>query len=101
MQKTLFFIFATIEVVCVSGIIYGWTSLDGIFKDEAFYAKLCDNESLLMSQGNTTDHSSCDARVEKLNLVFLVSVSILCFVNFPAGIGIDTIGPRKMRCIST
>ena len=87
--------------MCVSGIIFGWTSLDGIFKEEAFYEHLCYNESLEYKKSNVSDGTSCDARVEKLNLVFLISVSILCVVQFPAGVSIDTIGSRQMRYIST
>jgi len=95
-QKTLFFIFSTMEVLCISGIIYGWTSFDGIFKSERFYQDLCYNSSSVSTKSNV----HCDARVRKLNLIFLTSVSILTFVKFLAGVGIHKIGARKMRSIS-
>ena len=97
----MFIVFATLEVICIGGILYGWTSLDGIFKNEGFFSSHCGNHSDVM-KNETAGHDPnyCGERLEQLNLVFLVSASLICFTNFPAGIGLDRFGPWKMRIIA-
>ena len=75
--------------------------MDGIFKKEDFFPNLCKNSTdFIMNQTTSHNEGPCNARLEKLNLVFLVSASLICFTNFPAGAGLDYFGARKMRMIA-
>ena len=115
-----FFIFALLETLLCSGITYGWACIVIVFKEERFFMDLCQsfdrnqnktNEILAINLNLPTRVGSgpgyfndgilpgCPMQDTRLNLIFTVSLFCLCGIKFPAGVFIDTCGPRIARAV--
>ena len=107
--KIIFFIFAVIEVLLLSGITYGWASIATIFRQRGFFSYLCNidtfetknvtrNSSLVSHNSESMEHDAtiavCSLQRKRLNLILNVSLAFLCGAKFPIGLFIDYFGPR-------
>ena len=105
--QIIFFITAVIEVWLLSGIIYGWASIAVVFEREGFFQHLCSNmeiakngsvvNSSLTQNGTEKGHFAighCPRKSKRFNLIFSVSLVMLCSTKFPIGLFIDRFGPK-------
>lgn len=91
----VYFIFALIEILLMSGITYGWVSISSVFKKRGFFGELCNRFNRTAKSGvKRNDGHSCLAQEKQLNLVFNVAVSLLCASKLFIGIFTDKFGPR-------
>ena len=106
--QVVFFIATVIEILLLSGITYGWASIEYVFQREGFFHYLCDTDSKGAKNNNTgnsafRDNCStedyiavdvCSRQSRMFNLVFNVSLAFLCTTKFPIGLFVDAFGPR-------
>ena len=106
--QVVFFIATVIEILLLSGITFGWASIEYVFQREGFFHYLCDTESK-GAKMNNTDNSAfrgncstkgyvtidvCSRQSRMFNLVFNVSLAFLSTTKFPIGLFVDSFGPR-------
>mmetsp|Transcript_18852 Transcript_18852/g.20983 ORF Transcript_18852/g.20983 Transcript_18852/m.20983 type:complete len:491 (-) Transcript_18852:7-1479(-) len=85
------------------GILFGWASMQLVYKSEGVYLSLCpapEATNSTLSPLNTTaingtdTSTGCEEQELRLNLVFTISTSVLLLMNVPLGYVVDYIGPR-------
>ncbi|XP_078664413.1 equilibrative nucleobase transporter 1-like isoform X3 [Branchiostoma floridae x Branchiostoma belcheri] len=118
-KRVLLLAISVLEMLLLSGIIYGWTSLVYILKQEGYFSDLC-----VTTPANNTEQSTqischvlsnnftqdapchrypeCLAQDETLTQVFAISVVASQVASLFAGIALDYFGLRFTRtCFST
>ena len=98
---SIYFVFAALEVLLMSGITYGWASIAFLFKAEGFFGFLCQavNKTLELSQESQGENEACLPQNERLNLVFNVAVALLCGSKLVIGAFTDRYGPRFSQMV--
>ncbi|XP_066268281.1 equilibrative nucleobase transporter 1-like isoform X2 [Branchiostoma lanceolatum] len=115
-KRFLLLAISVLEMLLFSGIIYGWTSLVYILKQEGYFSDHCETTSANTTQQNTqvncqviTNTSTQDApcypacleQDETLTQVFAISVVASQVASLFAGIALDYFGLRFIRtCFS-
>eukprot|EP00794_Sanderia_malayensis_P014366 gene14366-15864_t len=108
-----YFMFAMLEVFLMSGIIYGWSSITGIFEASGYFGAVCTSKPPqptkhgVLSRNNSNyfdgkprqDDKQCLYPKGKLNLVFNVAVSTLCGFKLIIGLVIDRFGPKFAQAL--
>ena len=110
--QIVFFCAAIVEILLLSGITYGWASIELVFQREGFFRSLCNSDH--MGASNSSRSSSlnqtgskevispvgiCSLQSKRFNLVFAVSLVFLCAAKFPIGLFIDKFGPRASQIV--
>ncbi|XP_065055242.1 equilibrative nucleobase transporter 1-like [Rhopilema esculentum] len=98
---SIYFVFAALEVLLMSGITYGWASIAFLFKEEGFFGFLCQavNRTLESSQESQEKNEACLPQEQRLNLVFNVGVALLCGSKLLIGAFTDRYGPRFSQMV--
>lgn len=88
-RKAIFLvIFAALETLLMSGVIFGWPAIEAMMIEQGQYAELC-------GEGNQV----CPARNLKLTTIFISASSAFALVFWPSGYILDKYGPRVSNLI--
>lgn len=85
---------AFLEVLLLSGAIYGWPSLQYVLIQEGYFPLNCSATS------NVTSQTTCIVDEATLNLVFTLATVALMATTFPSGYVLDRFGTWVSRIIS-
>eukprot|EP00232_Nephroselmis_pyriformis_P013895 CAMPEP_0182876078 /NCGR_PEP_ID=MMETSP0034_2-20130328/13935_1 /TAXON_ID=156128 /ORGANISM="Nephroselmis pyriformis, Strain CCMP717" /LENGTH=201 /DNA_ID=CAMNT_0025008847 /DNA_START=107 /DNA_END=709 /DNA_ORIENTATION=- len=72
-----------------SGISYGWAPMVLMLKGEGQYSELC-----------TVEDPDCEAREQRLNLIYTMASSMFSIVAMPSGVILDAFGAHVVVAIS-
>ena len=113
LQNVLSVITGVIELVFFSGLIFGWSSITYVLKEEGYFGYLCSsvNETnltnlvILENRNEVTKEpksmkQTCEFQDEALNLVFTIASCTLSVFTLPNGYIFDTFGTWICRIIA-
>ena len=85
------------EILCVGGVIMGWSSMEFILKKEEFFTSSCKKLNYLNSTFNETTKHLCENQKFSLELVYTLSLIILRLSSLGLGAIMDQFGTRILR----
>eukprot|EP00736_Rhodelphis_marinus_P003631 Rmarinus@m.1962 len=92
-KKSLFLVFyAGLQIVCLSGVIFGWPALEHILREDGEFLELCDDD-----EEEDDDGYACDDQKLRLQLIFTVAASVCLAGALLNGYILDKFGPRKCQ----
>ena len=91
---------AVLETLCVSDIIFGWSSMVYILTGEDYFTSNC-NQSNSSFHNNTSKDKICYSQQYNLELVFTMSVVVSLVASILGGLILDRFGTMVMRNVST
>ena len=99
LKKYIAVVTAIFEPVLFSGLVFGWSSLVFVLKEEGIYSNLCQERNSTV--GNTTDVvlPTCSAQDEMLQLAYTIAVTAIPIMNFFIGALFSKFGIRLTRLL--
>ena len=92
---------AALEGVLFSGLIFGWTSISYVFKNEGYFQPDIDNFTQVCGGNSTSLPDECKYQELSLVLVFTIGSFILSISTLPNGVVFDKFGTLVARSIGT
>ncbi|XP_028618855.1 solute carrier family 43 member 3 [Grammomys surdaster] len=92
------FLTGLLECIGFAGVLFGWTSLLFVFKEENYFLKPCEQDCLL--QSNITGPFDLKAQDEKFLLIFTLASFMNNFMTFPTGYIFDRFKTTVARLIA-
>lgn len=87
-----------LECLGFAGVLFGWTSLVFVFKEQHYFEELCEPDAGLL--GNATGLDDCRARDEQFSLIFTLASFMNNFMTFPTGYIFDRFQTTVARLIA-
>nr|XP_048281736.1 equilibrative nucleobase transporter 1 isoform X2 [Myodes glareolus] len=87
-----------LECIGFAGVLFGWTSLLFVFKQEGYFAEPCEQDCMLRS--NATGPPGSKAQDEKFSLIFTLASFMNNFMTFPTGYIFDRFKTTVARLIA-
>lgn len=87
-----------LECIGFAGVLFGWTSLLFVFKQEGYFAEPCEQDCMLRS--NATGPPGSKAQDEKFSLIFTLASFMNNFMTFPTGYIFDHFKTTVARLIA-
>nr|XP_020748227.1 solute carrier family 43 member 3 [Odocoileus virginianus texanus]XP_020748228.1 solute carrier family 43 member 3 [Odocoileus virginianus texanus]XP_020748230.1 solute carrier family 43 member 3 [Odocoileus virginianus texanus]XP_020748231.1 solute carrier family 43 member 3 [Odocoileus virginianus texanus] len=87
-----------LECLGFAGVLFGWTSLVFVFKEQRYFEELCEPDAGPL--GNATRLDDCRARDEQFSLIFTLASFMNNFMTFPTGYIFDRFQTTVARLIA-
>lgn len=86
-----------LECMGFAGVVFGWTSLVFVLKQEKYFANLCTTDN--STSANSTGETDCSPQDERFSLVFTIASFLNNFMTLPNGFIFDHFGTMVTRLI--